>query len=87
MIEYGKETVEQKFPIKVTCDVCKTEYDWVKDRMEVQEFQHIHIEGGFGSVFGDGNKLRADICQYCFKKIFGKYLVEDNGGQDEVLHL
>lgn len=77
MIEYGKETVEQKFPIKVTCDVCKKEYTYKgNDIMEAQEFQHIRVNGGYGSVFGDGAVLGVDICQQCLKKILGEYLVE-----------
>ena len=49
----------------VICDVCKKEYKCEEDILEVQEFHHIEIIGGFNSVFGDMNKVRADICQHC----------------------
>jgi antitoxin CcdA len=80
MIKYRKEKITSEVIDKVICEVCKTEYDCTKDFLEVQEIQHISVDGGFGSIFGDGVKLKADICQHCFKKIFGKYLVEDDGG-------
>lgn len=67
---------EKKYIDKVICDVCKKEYSFTDDVMEAQEFQHIFVNGGFGSVFGDGSQLKADICQYCFKEIMGKYLME-----------
>jgi antitoxin CcdA len=78
MITYKTQLKEEMVMEKVTCDVCKRRYDYNKDVWEAQEFQHIRIEGGYGSVFGDGNKLKADICQDCYKEIIGKYLVEDN---------
>jgi antitoxin CcdA len=78
MITYKTQLKEEIVIEKITCDVCKKEYDYNKNSWEVQEFQHIRIEGGYGSVFGDGNKLKADICQDCYKEIIGKYLVDDN---------
>lgn len=79
MIRYKKETIEQSIPESVTCDVCKKEYSYSKENiLEAQEFQYIRIHGGYDSVFGDDNKLKADICQHCFKKIMGEYLSEDN---------
>jgi hypothetical protein len=74
MINYKKEMVEQSIPTNMICDVCKKEYDFEKDVIETQEFQHIRISGGYGSVFGDGSRLQADICQNCFKKLMGEYL-------------
>ena len=83
MIKYVTEKVTktEKTPVAVICDVCKKEYNYdMKDGgTEAQEFQHIRIEGGYGSVFGDGNRRKADICQHCFLKIMGKYLMDDNG--------
>ena len=74
MIQYKKETVEEEFPVGMTCDVCKREFDCKKDHLEVQEFHHINIEGGYGSIFGDGAKIECDICQHCLKKILGEYI-------------
>jgi antitoxin CcdA len=81
MTKYQKETVEKLIPVSIVCDVCKKEYDCKADVMEAQEFQCIKIEGGFSSVFGDGSRLIADICQHCTKKLIGPYLKnieEDN---------
>jgi len=60
--------VEKKTLKSVTCDVCKTEYS---DEFDIQEFHCIHFVGGYGSVFGDGSTIKADICQHCLKKTFG----------------
>ena len=51
---------------RLTCDRCQKEYN---GDLEIQEFLKIHLVGGFGSVFGDGNEITAAICQYCAKEI------------------
>jgi len=50
------------------CDRCKKR---VKDNNfeEWQEFFHIDFTGGYNSVFGDGNKVKCDLCQSCLKEI------------------
>lgn len=65
---YKPEPYEIEEEISVTCDKCKKEYD-INDTYEIQEFYHITHQCGYGSVFGDGNILKVDICQYCLKKI------------------
>jgi hypothetical protein len=74
MISYKTEQVEQRLAETITCDVCKTTYDYEKDIMEIQEFHHIRFRGGYGSVFGDGAPMEADICQHCLKKSLGDCL-------------
>jgi len=76
MIKYEKKMVEEQVPISIVCDVCKKEFDVKKDIMEAQEFQHIAFQGGYDSVFGDGAKMRLDICQHCLKKLLGEYMIE-----------
>jgi len=76
MIKYIKQVVD---PVDVAdsviCDVCKKKYSFSgEEGMEAQEFQHIRVNGGYGSVFGDGAVWAVDICQHCFKEIMGKYL-------------
>lgn len=59
----------------ITCDVCKKEYNNGLDNMdiyEIQEFTHIDYVGGYGSIFGDDQKVQLDICQHCLKKTFGE---------------
>ena len=65
-----KETIEAKTEtiIGYKCSRCGREvYEF--DIMEFQEFHHIDFVGGYGSVFGDGNRVRCDICQHCLKDI------------------
>ena len=76
MITYKQKIVKEEVPVKVICDVCKKEYDCDKDIMEVQEFHHIFLEGGYNSVFGDGKMFEADICQNCINNLIGKHLRE-----------
>jgi hypothetical protein len=56
---------------KIICDSCKKEY---MDEFEIQEFISIDKECGYGSIFGDENVLKIDLCQYCVKKHFGSLL-------------
>lgn len=78
MIKYITETVEQKIAESIICDVCKKEYGYKGDDvMEAQEFQHIRIQGGYDSVFGDGIMMKLDICQHCLKRLLGEYMVDD----------
>jgi hypothetical protein len=68
MIKYTTEITSTQVPSIITCDICKKEYNYATDIMEIQEFQHINIFGGYASVFGDGAKITKDICQHCLKK-------------------
>ncbi len=52
---------------KIECDKCHNIY---KDPMEIQEFLIVDFIGGYNSIFGDGNHIKTEICQYCFKKLF-----------------
>lgn len=58
----------------IICDVCEKEFD-AEDFLQTQEFLHIDFFGGYGSVFGDGNHIKCDICQECLKKMIGEYCV------------
>ena len=69
--------IEQKIEEKVVCDVCRKEFDGKTDWEEIQEFHCIRLQGGYGSIFGDGVKMKADICQHCLKKLVGKHLILD----------
>jgi len=58
----------------ITCDVCGVTYT-DDDDFELQEFVHIVHECGYGSIFGDGNTITLDICQYCLKNKLEKSIV------------
>lgn len=67
-------------PQFIVCDKCKTQYSYMDDSIEIQEFVHIRKIGGYGSVFGDGICYEGDFCQYCVKKLLGSYFnIHDSG--------
>ena len=78
MREYKVEKIEEQVAVSVTCDVCKKKFNMAEDYMEIQEFVFIDLIGGYTSVFGDGAKIKLDMCQNCFKEHLGKYLVIDD---------
>lgn len=76
MKKYRKEEIIQETCISITCDKCKKEYD---DVMEMQEFLHYVNDAGYASIFGDGNRLRLDLCQNCTKELLGPFIrIEGN---------
>lgn len=82
MIEKYTKYVPQEFDKTITCDICKKTFDaspYGKDIFEVQEFIHIRAAGGYGSVFGDGEKISCDICQHCLKEKLGEYINRSYG--------
>ncbi|ENU8965141.1 hypothetical protein ACE2PP_000673 [Salmonella enterica] len=57
-----------------TCDRCRRRAE--KDDLEYQEFLTIDHRAGYGSVFGDGGRLRLDLCQHCVKEVLGQWLTQ-----------
>jgi hypothetical protein len=55
------------------CDCCHKKVGY-NDALEWQEFHHIDIIGGYGSIFGDESEIQCDLCQHCMKKLLGDYL-------------
>lgn len=55
-----------------SCDRCN--YHAEKDTPEFHEFLSIDKQAGFGSVFGDGNRLKLDLCQHCVKTLLNPWL-------------
>jgi len=82
MITWKTIKVKKDIVVSVTCDVCKTEYK-EDDIVEQQEFHHINFTGGYGSVFGDGSNVRADICQKCLYKMIGDICSYSDGYGNE----
>lgn len=41
---------------------------------EEQEFLKIDYRAGYGSVFEDGARIKADLCQHCVKDLLGHVL-------------
>ena len=47
------------------CNKCKVTFNYDTQYAEVIEMVHINFEGGYGSVWGDGNKVDIVLCQRC----------------------
>jgi hypothetical protein len=62
----------------IICDCCGRESVLGIDDFEVQEFVSIDFVGGYQSIFGDGNHVALDICQYCLKDKLGAWLKIQN---------
>lgn len=73
MENYKKKRITQNVLVSVTCDCCKKEY-FESDIFEVEEFLCLEKMAGYVSIFGDGNLIQLDLCQYCVKKLLGKYI-------------
>ena len=78
-VKTTEKTVEVQSVVRIECDICHKSFSKESldgfsgyDTFEAQEFHHVDFVGGYGSVFGDGNRIQCDICQYCLKKILGK---------------
>ena len=65
MVKYKIEKRDYEVFESITCDICKKEFFGGIDDMEIQEFLSIRGTGGFGSVFGDGERINYDFCQHC----------------------
>ncbi len=68
MKTYKDIEITEKELVSITCDRCKRVDD---DIMEIQEYLHYVNDAGYGSVMGDGNMLRLDLCQRCTKELLG----------------
>lgn len=65
------KTVQEEI---VVCDRCHRKMVPDDTDCEHQERIAIRFRGGYGSSFGDGNLVEADICQHCLQEVLGKYL-------------
>ncbi len=70
MITYKEVPSIRREFVSIQCDKCGKVFD---DEIEIQEFHRIHFTGGYGSVFGDGDSISCDICQYCLKEMIGSF--------------
>lgn len=71
MIETKKVTKPVLEVTAYICDICHKRI--TQDAFwEFQEMLHIQHDCGYGSVFGDGNIIKLDVCQHCFKKWLDK---------------
>jgi hypothetical protein len=64
----------QSFTKQLCCDRCAREADIDDVDCEFHEFTSIEYKAGYGSVFGDGNKVEVDLCQHCLKELLGAWI-------------
>ena len=75
---FKKKEVTRKVITAIVCDRCGKSYkaeeeEYNEDILEIQEFLHIDFVGGYNSVFGDMNHVKADICQHCLKPLIESF--------------
>lgn len=71
-MKYTKaRSIELEEVISITCDICQRNYE---SPLEIQAFVLIDKTGGYGSAFGDGTRIKCDLCQYCLIEKLGGYL-------------
>jgi hypothetical protein len=73
----------------IRCDCCKniianrTEDGQWDNIVEVQEMHSINFVGGYGSLFGDMNRVKGDFCQSCLVMLLGKFLTISEAEYEE----
>lgn len=72
MIKTKIQTQQVVLEVAVQCDDCQR-IDPLNE-LEAGEYLRIDFTGGYGSVFGDGNRVKADLCQHCLKTRMGSVL-------------
>ena len=55
------------------CDCCGMDL-LCGNTIETQEAISISYDCGYGSIFGDGNTIRVDLCQHCLNNKLGEYI-------------
>lgn len=54
------------------CDRCGSEAG--RQEAAFQEFASIDQVAGYGSVFGDGNRIQLELCPTCLKELVGAWI-------------
>lgn len=57
-----------------TCDRCGRHAKTAVDDTEFHEFLSVDRLVGYGSIFGDGHRLKLDLCQHCMKDVLGQWI-------------
>ena len=67
-----KDVRPQSFVKKIQCDRCDRRAE--DGESEFFEFTSVDFKAGYGSIFGDENKVEIDLCQHCLKETLGPWL-------------
>ena len=88
MVKILQEKVKtEKVVVAIECDKCHKVYHEketvekngihmmieCRDTWEISEMHHIDFVGGYGSIFGDGTKVKCDLCQHCLKELIAPF--------------
>lgn len=70
---------------QATCNRCKTTHkeDQEPNFYEFQEMMHYEFVGGYGSIFGDGCKVKLTLCQNCQHELFKDFIEITDPYEDE----
>jgi hypothetical protein len=56
-------------------DRCGRHSEMTVNSEEFYEFLSVDRLAGYGSVFGDSNRLKLDLCQHCTRDVLGQWIV------------
>lgn len=70
---YTIETHQHEAKI-VICDRCGKHMSGDEPYQGYNNRAQIRFRAGYGSVFGDGNKIEGDLCDKCLYEVLGRYL-------------
>lgn len=73
MIITKTKTVTEEVIDHIICDNCGKKIT-PDDYIEWQEKLYIRFTGGYGSIFGDGTTMEAQLCQDCIDSVLGTVL-------------
>ena len=57
---------------QIKCDRCGLEVQ--RDEIRFGEMICIAFDAGYGSIFGDGNRVELDLCESCLRDSLGPWL-------------
>lgn len=67
---YAPDAQNGQVVTAVVCDRCGTT---VREPLELQECVRVSLRPGYGSIWGDGNHVEADLCQACGHELFASF--------------
>lgn len=82
-VMYRDEQVKRTVVTGFECNRCGQFYP-ADDFVEMQERLSWVNACGFGSVFGDGNRVELELCQSCVQAVLGEYLTVHEDFGDEL---
>lgn len=57
---------------QILCDRCGKEVH--RDETDFEKMTSIGFDAGYGSIFGDGNRVEIDLCEPCLRATLGTWL-------------